>query len=496
MSLSVTVVSGRIDSVLPSRLPRLTIDGVEFALPPGAVILPGLVDAHCHLIGLGMNADRVDLRQARSADECADRVRRRALDLPPGSWIEGFGWNQEEWSVREMPDRSILDAVVPDHPVMVQRIDSHALWVNTAALRAAEIVPGDVAGGSIEVDAAGEPSGILIDNAMKLVERLIPPPSVDRRQRWIERSVEECLRYGITEIHDMNVEPERLEPMVRAAGSGGLRIRCNVFLQAQNEEWRAVPGPQRLATNLDIVGVKYFTDGALGSRGALLLEPYADEPGTVGIGLLTSDELEALAVEPLDRGFAVATHAIGDAANRLTLDAYERLRERFPLALLRVEHAQIVHPNDVPRFSSLRAIPSMQPTHCTSDVFMAEARLGIDRCGYAYGWADLRALGLPILGGSDFPIETPDPLAGLRAFDRREPFPGAGAWFGRQRLSRPDALRAYTAWAPLGLPDRPRRGELREGFDADLAVVSGDPFEDDVRILATIVGGRVEYEAP
>lgn len=487
---SIDIAAGRIISVTPAGRSRLVVDGIAIPLPDGAVISPGFVDTHCHLIGLGEMASRVQLRGAGSAAECAARVAERASTGPRDTWIIGFGWNQEEWEQRELPDRHLLDAVAPDVPVVLYRIDTHAAWVNSAALAAAGIAPDErvIEGGRIER------GGVLIDTAVDLVRRVIPAPGLDARRRWIEEGVEICLGLGLTEIHDMNVEPDRLEPMTLAAERGGMRLRCRVFLQAQHDEWRAVPHPSPLGANLDVVGVKYFADGALGSYGALLLEPYADRPASMGLQLMGSRELIERAEEPARRGFAVATHAIGDGANRLVLDAYQALRDRVPEALLRIEHAQIVHPDDVPRFSRHGVIAAMQAIHCTSDAAMAETRLGPERCAYAYGWRDLLDAGASVLGGSDFPIESPDPLLGIRAFHFREPIPGAGAWQPRQRTTREEALAAYTSNAPLGVPGHARRGALHPGADADLAVLSGDPFDADTQVLMTLVGGRIVFE--
>jgi predicted amidohydrolase YtcJ len=496
MPRSLRISSGRIESATPSESSRLFIDGREVALPRGAVILPGFVDTHCHLIGPGMMADRVGLQHARSAEECARLVAVRVATAAPGDWIFGFGWNQDLWPDGRLPDRSTLDAVAPDHPVALYRIDTHAAWLNTRALHQAGITPGEIEGGKIEVDEEGEMTGILVDNAVKTFDASLPEPGVEQRRRWIEYGVRECLRYGITEIHDMNVEPERLEPMTLLAEAGGMRLRCNVFLEAQRDQWRAIPQPETLASNLHIVGVKYFTDGALGSRGALLLEPYSDASETRGLELMSSAELVERASGAIEYGYAVATHAIGDAANRLVLDAYAVLRANYPEALLRIEHAQIVHPDDVPRFALLGVIPAMQPTHCTSDAAMAESRLGPRRCSYAYGWRSLRSTGVALIGGSDFPVESADPLPGIRAFHFREPVPGRGAWHPEQAVTRGEALDAYTRWAPLGIPGNTKRGSLEPGYAADVVVLDGDPFEDrDARVLMTIVGGRIEYTA-
>ncbi len=498
---AVRVADGRIQHVEDASRPRLFLDGAEVPLPDGAIVLPGLVDTHCHLIGLGMMQSRVALRGAGSAEECARRVAARAAATPPGEWILGFGWNQEEWGSHAMPNAVLLDAAAPRNPVVLIRVDSHASWCNTAALAAAGIsgeagAVARVEGGSILLDDRGRPTGVLLDNAMKLVETVMPLPTTEQRKRWIEQGAAQCAAFGITEVHDMNVEPERIEAMTRAAEGGGLPIRCQVFLKGEADAWRAVPYPDSLGPNLRAVGVKYFADGALGSRGALLLEPYSDQSTTHGIAVMVSEDLIAAAAEPLARGFAVATHAIGDAANRMVLDAYGRLRRTAREGLLRIEHAQTVNPIDLQRFASLRVMPAVQAVHCTSDAAMAEARLGPERCAHAYPWAALRALGLPLLGGSDFPIESADPLVGLRAFTMREPVPGAGPWHGEQRITRGEALDAYTAWAPMGIPGGARRGCLRPGYAADICVLSADPFErSDARAVLTVMGGRIVASA-
>lgn len=495
MRIECSSTSGLIESVLPSNRPQLFLDGVEYPLPAGTVILPGFTDSHAHLIGLGEMRSKVDLVDARSAEECAQRIAQHAKHLPAGTWIQGFGWNQERWDSPTLPTRSLLDTLLPNHPVLLLRIDTHAAWVNSAAIHAAGITPSSVKGGEIVLDESGQPNGLLIDNAMGLAFQTMPPITTEQKMEWIAYGVQQCLRYGITSLHDMNVEPERLEAMTRLAERGGMEIRCEVFLKAQGEEWRAVPQPETLAKNLNIVGVKYFADGALGSRGAFLLQPYSDAPTTSGIQLLSADQLASLADEPVRRGFAVATHAIGDGANRLTLDAYQQLRNNYPDALLRIEHAQIVHPDDVPRFSELGVSPSMQPTHCTSDATMAEQRLGAQRCSYAYGWRNLRRTGVPILAGSDFPIESPDPIAGIRAFVDRLDSSTQQPWYAGQKLTKQEAIAAFTEWPVTGLPGQPWRGQIAEGYAADIVLLSGDPCSATApTTIATIVAGNVAWE--
>lgn len=492
---AIHVAGASIRSAEPADRWRLFVDNRELDFGGPIHVFPGFVDTHCHLIGWGLMASRVRLYSAVSARECAELMAARARERGKGEWIVGFGWNQERWAGAAMPDRALLDELVPDNPAVLIRIDSHASWCNTRALEAAGITGArareiEPAGGAIVLAADGTPTGLLVDHAMKLVEAAMPEPSVQEKMAWIAESARVFARIGITEVHDMNVEPARLEAMTRVAEGGDLLVRCRVFVEGAREAWRSVGAPAVLAEHLDIVGVKFFADGALGSRGALLAEPYADAPGR-GLALMSAEELIDAAAEPIERGFAVATHAIGDEANRVVLDAYTELRRRYPSALLRIEHAQIVQRRDMMRMRDLGVIPAMQAVHCTSDAAMAEQRLGLQRCADAYAWRSLRDLGLPILGGSDSPIETPSVRAGLRAFHERIPEGTGTPWFREQRLTRAEALDAYTAWAQLGVPNPARRGALLPGFQADLAVTLGDPFEPHCIEVATLRDGEL-----
>lgn len=492
--MRIEISNGIIASVGASERPRVVVDGAELLVPAGAVVLPGFVDTHCHLLGLGQMAERVQLGGLRTITDCLARVAYRAATTPEGEWILGFGWNETEWLDRARPTRAALDTAAPDHPVALYRVDTHAVWINSSAMALAGIEAGTIDGGEIVLGDDGKPDGLLIDNAVRLLDSAIPRPSAERMRRWLTMAVDRCLEYGITEVHDMNVATDVLDVLASAAAAGELRVRAAVFLEGMNDGWRDFGAPRAMAPMLDVVGVKYFVDGALGSRGALLLEPYADDPTSYGLGLIDIDELVERADAAASAGHAIATHAIGDAANRIALDAYERLRARHPGTLLRIEHAQIVHPDDVGRFAGLEVVAAMQPTHCTSDAAMAEARLGLDRCRTAYPWRTLLEGGARVIAGSDFPIESPDPLAGLRAFVRREPRTGAGAWFASEAIDRDAALRAFTAWAPSGRPGEARRGRLEPGFDADVVVLTGDPFDAGTTVLYTIVGGVVRYE--
>lgn len=475
---AVEVEKGIITAVTPAVVSSLVIDGSPIDLPTDARILPGFVDAHCHLIGPGQMGERVWLGGCASAGECLDRVKRFADENPALDWVLGFGWNDEEWSEPGSFSRELLDRTLPDRPLVLYRIDTHGVWCNTRALEAGRVVDraSEDRRSVIPLLSNGEPSGLLLEEAVKWLESEMPQPTLEDFLRWYRVGIDMCLGYGITEVHDMNVQPEWLPALVQLADSGDLPIRVRLFLDGGKDQWKEFDRPGEIAPNLCVDGVKYFADGALGSRGASLLEPYADAPDTCGVATITAGELNDRARGPLDRGLAVATHAIGDAANRVVLDGYERLRADYPRALLRIEHAQIVHPDDLPRFASLTVIPSVQPIHCTSDIRMAERRLGADRDSIAYPWRSLIDLGLPLLGGSDFPIESADPIAGIRAFTERRG-PDGTSWRGDERIRPVEALAAYTAWTHLGLPERPRRGRVVRGFDADLAVRSPHRLE-------------------
>lgn len=489
--LEIEVTRGVIAVARRSERPRILIDGIAFPLPERARILPGFVDSHCHLIGLGMMAERVPLHGLRSPGECARRVAERARGLERGTWIVGFGWNQELWEGRDWPDRSILDAEVPDHPVILHRVDTHASWVNSLAIHIAGIRPMKVSGGEVVLDGEGIPTGILIDQATALVEQIMPQPTTEEKAAWISAGVRDCVRLGITEVHDMNVEPERLEAMTRVAEGGAMLLRCRIFLSGMNDEWRAVPRPSPLGPNLDTVGVKFFADGALGSRGALLLEPYSDAP-TLGISLIERDDLIERGSRVLAAGYGVATHAIGDRANRLVLDACQQLRSRYPEGLLRIEHAQIVHLDDLHRFAELNVIPSVQPVHCLSDATMALGRLGAVRCRSAYRWRSLLETGVVLMGGSDFPIESADPRAGIAAFINRRPAGASEAWYPDETIDPDSAVCAYTEWGQRGVPVPSMRGRIQAGYDADLVVIDGDPLNGG-EIVATMVAGVPVY---
>jgi len=472
----------------------------------GRAVLPGLVDAHGHLMHLARLRLTLDVAGLPSEAACAERVAARAANASKGQWIAGRGWDQNRWPGALFPARASLDRAAPDHPVSLVRIDGHAIWANSAALRAAGIdrhTP-DPPGGRLERDARGKPTGVLIDTAQELVRRVEPRPGTAQMEEAVLSAIADCLAVGLTGVHEMGADLDALAAYRQLVTAGGFPFRNHVALKGADpaawqralEEGPAVFGDGRL-----VVGaVKLMADGALGSRGAAMHAPYCDDPANRGLLLLPPDELEDRARAAAGRGFQVCVHAIGDRANTLVLDALEAvLRGRSsatggrlaPVPGMdprhRVEHAQILAEPDIPRFQTLGVLPSMQPTHCTSDMPWADARLGVDRLPGAYAWRSLLRTGTVIAGGSDFPVELPNPFHGIHAAITRRPLAGPDpGWQPEQRMTRGEAVRAFTAWNAYAAHRESELGTLEPGKWADLVVCSADVFECAEMDIATI----------
>jgi len=502
MFADIVVERGRIRSVRPAEGgSSIHTDAGTFTFPGGHV-LPGFVDSHAHLFGLGLRLQSVSLHHASSAQECAERCAKASLQ---GGWVRAMGWNQERWNVAVFPTRHDLDAVIADTPVIARRVDGHALWVNTSALRLAGITAAtaDPQGGLIVRDAAGEPTGILIDHAMDLVERCVPALSEAEMQEAFRAAADHCASKGITEVHDMDVAPAWLTPLRGLAERGALAVRVQAYVGGQHDQWVEEGLLPAGGEFLRLHGVKLYADGALGSRGAYLLAPYSDAADTRGLALLTTERIVDVGRAVIHAGWwALAVHAIGDAAVRTVLDAFERIRA-LPGGqelTLRLEHAQHVHPDDVQRFARLRVHAMVQPTHCTSDAAMAELRLGHDRLAWAYRWRSLIDAGTMLAGSSDFPIEPVDPVAGIDAFCRRIPTGATTSWQSQECITREEALLAWTQWGHRVADVDGRRGRIAEGYDADIVVVDRDLYTCadadmlDTSILATFTAGMLRYQ--
>jgi len=481
----------------------------------GMHVYPGLVDAHAHLQGLGKSLEEVNLDGARSADEAAGRVAAAAARLPEGAWVTGRGWNQNDWPGAAWPTLAALDGVVGERPAYLTRKDGHAAWVSGAALAMAGITRDtrDPDGGKILRDGQGRPSGVLVDNAMDAVAKLRPPDSDETLARRYAKARDACARAGLTGVHDMGVSAATLAGLRRMDAAGELGIRVYALLDDIPELWTAEfargPQPAREGGRLTVRAVKLYADGALGSRGAALLEDYADEPGNRGLLVLSAEVLEERVRRAADAGYQVCVHAIGDRGNRVALDAFEKAlgarRGGGPLHVLRprVEHCQVLHPDDIERFARLGVIASMQPIHCTSDMGWAQMRLGRERCAGAYAWRALASRGVPLAFGSDFPVESPDPRLGLYAAVTRQDAAGSppGGWFPEERLTRAEALRAFTSGAALAAFAESELGSLAVGRLADLTIfdrhLGTGPASNllAAQVWATVTGGRPVFAA-
>jgi predicted amidohydrolase YtcJ len=500
----------------------------------GRTAVPGLVDCHVHMQSLGRSLREVQLVGTRSYDEVIERVRARAQETPAGEWITGRGWDQNDWAEKEFPDHAALSRAVPDHPVFLRRVDGHAGLANAEALRRAGVSAGtpDPNGGRIVRRPDGSPAGVLVDRAMDQVSAQIPPPSEAERRSRLQLAVEHAAALGLTGVHDAGIGLDDLQDYTALLQEGKLGLRVYAMVgatQARPEDFRAFEAagassrtdpPARTILDLALRDgpqgwdpsmrfclrtAKLMVDGALGSRGAALLEPYTDAPGERGLPQYTPAEFLDIARFFHRRGFQIATHAIGDAGNRMVLDAYDSLQREMPRpdARHRIEHAQVLAPEDIRRFAVSGVIPSMQPTHCTSDMPWAGARLGPERERGAYAWRSLRATGVVIAAGSDAPVESIDPLPGLYAAVTRQDASGwpEGGWHPEQRLTRSEALRAFTAWAAYSSFTEKDLGTLEPGKLADLTVFDRDVVRCEPRELLeahpvmTVVGGEIVFEA-
>jgi predicted amidohydrolase YtcJ len=474
----------------------------------GGVVLPGLVDAHAHLLGLATALRGLDLTGTRSYDEILEKVRSRDSELPAGRWLQGRGWDQNDWGDKNFPHRKRLDLVCPSRPVVLERVDGHAVLVNGVVLAQARIDRGtpDPPGGKILRDDSGDPTGVLVDNAMGLVK--IPEPTLEERIEGLSDATRLAVQAGLTGVHDMGNDSTTLEAFTQMANQGRLPIRVYALAaggsSAQEDLMRS--GPRvglGLGGRLTIRAVKFYADGALGSRGAALEEPYSDDPGNRGLLLTQPDELCRQMERVSGAGLQVAVHAIGDRGNRIVLDCVERLATAgHPAARPRLEHAQVLRLEDIPRVARLGVVASMQPTHATSDMPWAETRVGPQRIRGAYAWKTLLAAGARLAFGSDFPVESHDPLLGLYAAITRQDRDGhpEGGWYPGEKLDVTQAVEAFTQGAAFAAFEESDLGSIQTGKLADLTVLDVDPWKVEPRQLLnahvrwTIVGGRIEYE--
>ena len=470
---------------------------------PDAIVVPGFIDSHAHMEALGELLETFDFRHARTPEEIIEAIRKEAARRPRGEWIQGRNWDQTNWGGR-FPDAAELSRAVPDHPVYLTRVDGHAAWVNRKALELAGITAAtpDPPGGKILRDASGQPTGILIDRAQNLVAAKIPPPGPEVLRRRLARAARECARLGLTTVHDAGVSADVLAAYRDLIARDELPIRVYAMIGGEGKLWREYleRGPE-IGERLTVRSIKLMADGAMGSRGAAFFEPYNDDPGNTGLLMLRREDIERVARQAVERGFQVNTHAIGDRANRIVLEAYAAVLGGRNDRRFRIEHAQVVAPEDFEKFARYSIIASMQPTHATSDMRWAEARIGPERVKGAYAWRRFLALGVPIASGSDFPVEDPNPLWGFYAAITRQDHHGQppGGWFPEQRMTRQEALESWTIRGAYAAFEEKVKGSLTPGKMADFVILSRDimsvpPAEIlKTRVLMTVVAGRIVH---
>lgn len=476
----------------------------------GNTAVPGLIDSHGHLLGLGESLREINLVGTESYEEVVDLVAEKVKEAERGGWIQGFGWDQNDWPIKEFPTHQALSRVSPESPVWLSRIDGHAGLANARAMELAGVTAEtpDPNGGRIVRDRSGRPTGVFIDRATRLITRHIPASSPEERRDLLRQAVQEGLALGLTGVHDPGVGRETLAVLREMAEAGELGLRVYAMVRGSDEELVTeylARGPLVGLGDgrLTIRSVKLIADGALGSRGAALLEEYSDDPGNRGLLILSEDEITRMARLAVEAGYQVNTHAIGDRANQLVLNAYETVLKEAQAGdfRFRIEHAQVIHPDDIPRFAKLNVIPSMQPTHATSDMPWAEDRLGPVRIKGAYAWRSLLETGAHIAGGSDFPVEGVNPLWGIYAAVTRQDHRGhpRGGWYPEERMTREKALKAFTIWAAEAAFMEGEVGSLESGKRADLVVFTKDimvvPPEEllETEVLFTFVDGELVY---
>lgn len=503
---TLVIKDGKVVKTGPDSL-KNSFPGATLIDANGKTLLPGLIDAHGHVIGLGENLSQLDVRGAKSVDEITAKLNEFAKGKE--GWIIGRGWNQELWSDTRFPTAADLDKVVSDRPVILSRVDSHAIWVNSKALELANIDADTPAptGGEIIKDEFGKPTGIFIDKAETLVTQHMPATSAQSVSNALDAAGKHLLSLGITSTHDAGIDKTTWQVYKQRAELGTLPLRIVAMLSAASPDLNMMLKAGRYQDAQDFLSirsVKIYADGALGSRGAALIEEYADRANHFGLMLETQQKLEQLFTLTFKSGFSANTHAIGDRANKIVLDAYQNVFKQTGGILLRnrMEHAQIVSPEDIPRFKTLKIIPSMQPVHATSDMHMAEQRLTDKQLKGAYAWQTFLEQGSTIAAGSDYPVELANPFDGLYSAITRmdhNQLPENG-WRASEVLSREDALRAFTLGGAYAAHQEFKLGSLEQGKWADFILVDQDYFKVPIeqlyktQVLQTWIAGTLRYE--
>ncbi|MEI7582436.1 amidohydrolase family protein [Runella sp.] len=469
----------------------------------GQAVYPGLYDAHAHFYGLGQMLDQADLVDTKSAEEIVERLKKYQSEHPDAVWIIGRGWDQNDWPVKEFPTKDILDKAFPNNPVYLTRIDGHAGWVNTKALQLAKITADTKAEGGLVVLKNGQPTGVLVDRAQQLVRALNPTPTKAEITSKLLKAQQVCFQYGLTNVGDAGVSPEIIDHMDSLQKAGTLKIRLYPMVSVSQETIDKMLKKGIYVTDrLNVRSFKIYADGALGSRGACLLKPYSDSPETTGFLLFSPAELEKSIAQLANSEFQANTHCIGDSANRLMLNLYAKYLKGKNDRRWRIEHAQIVDAADVPTFGKFNIMPSVQPTHATSDMYWAGERLGKAREKNAYAFQELFKQNGKITFGTDFPVEAVSPFYTFHSAVFRQDAKGfpAGGYQMEGALSREQTLRGMTIWAAYGNFEEGRLGSIEVGKAADFIILEKDlmtaPANElrDVKVLKTYVAGEKVFE--
>lgn len=500
------VETGRRDEIEKRKGPKTQVIDLK-----GATLIPGLIDSHVHLANLGASLDRVNLVGVQTEAEAVDRVVARAAKVPKGEWIAGWGWDEGAWTTR-LPTMKLLSERVPDHPVILHGLHTFAVWGNRLAFERAGITSAtrSPAGGEIKKDAAGNPTGVLVNNASALLTAAVPPPTKAQLADRVLQGLNAMVQAGYTSVHEAGADASLLAAIEDLNGRQALPIAVDVMLAARDrplvDAWQA-RGPMFASGSMAVRSVKAFYDGAMGSRGAFFVAPYSDRPGHVGVGGAAYGFDAKLIASMMKAGFQASIHAIGDRANREALDLFEEVMRDSPAARdtrPRIEHAQVVSQGDIARFGSIGVIASMQPSHAVEDMAWAQDRIGLERLGGAYAWRSMRMAGARMALNSDLPATDYSIFYGLHSAVTRTDKNGkpAGGWRKEQALTIEEAVRGWTNWAAYAEFRELDLGVLLPGHLASLTVMDIDPFEVgeknparllDGRILMTIVGGQIKY---
>ncbi|MCH8318794.1 MAG: amidohydrolase, partial [Bacteroidetes bacterium] len=466
-------------------------------------IYPGFIDAHCHFYGYGLNLQNLDLTGTKSFDEVIEKVISHRKKYPGAQWIIGRGWDQNDWKIKEFPAKDTLDKLFPDTPVFLRRIDGHAALANQAALKRTNVTSKtEINGGLIQKSSNGTLTGILIDNAMELVSGFIQEPTYEEKINALLNAQKECFEAGLTTVDDAGLDRSTIDLIdsLQKAGKLTMRIYAMISYSEENKNYYFDRGIYK-TDKLNVRSFKLYADGALGSRGACLIEPYNDKAGHYGFLLQPQKELKQIAKQLYENNFQMNTHCIGDSANRMMLNIYGELLKGKNDKRWRIEHAQVVSKEDINKFGKFNIIPSIQPTHCTSDMYWAESRLGNERISTAYAYRDLFFQNNLVASGSDFPVESINPLFGFYAAVTRKDqnkTPENG-FQPENSLSREQALKSMTIWAAYANFEEQEKGSIQPGKFADFVILEDDIMQCEagkiyeIKVGNTYIGGKKVY---